>query len=136
MFLIVKKPDNATVQEVSEAFDLSYNHLNKVNQKLVKIGAVKSTRGKGGGIQITEEGENLTLDQIVKLLENYEEVASCVGTNHAADCKLASNCFLRAIFKLALEDFYKRLRQYRIKDLVKTDQMSLYQELLKIQKEV
>jgi len=81
---------------------------------LSKLELIKTVRGKYGGIEITEKGEELTLDELIILLEPRKEVAQCIGSKNLVPCRLASDCKLRGIFQSAKEDFYANLRQYKI----------------------
>ena len=118
IYLLMNKSERVKVRDIADYFTISTHHLNKVVQKLSKHELVKTMRGKHGGIMITEKGELLHVDELIKLLEPREEVAQCLGSKNLVPCALAESCKLRGIFSGAKQDFYSHLRQYQIKDLV------------------
>jgi len=63
MYLMIHKSEKSKIQDIADYFTISTHHLNKVVQKLSKLELIKTVRGKYGGIEITEKGEELTLDE-------------------------------------------------------------------------
>ena len=118
IYLQMQEPEKARVQDIADFFGLSSNHLNKVVQQLAKLELVKTIRGKNGGVEISEKGKDITLDQLVMLLEPHEEVAQCEGSNSLVPCRLAPSCKLRGIFGEARQEFFKHLSKYKVRDLV------------------
>ena len=65
-------------------FELSANYLNKIVQQLAKYELVITTRGKNGGVEISAQGEEISVDQLIIILEPREEVAQCdIFISHA-----------------------------------------------------
>ena len=118
MYLMMHKSEKTRVQEIADFFELSANHLNKIVQQLAKHELVITTRGKNGGVEISAQGEEISLDQLIVILEPREEVAQCMGSKSIMPCRLAGDCKLRGIFGGAREAFFEHLRKYKIKDLI------------------
>ena len=55
--------------DISEAIDVSYDHLSKVLQTLVKHGILISRKGKSGGFVLAVFPEKLQLKQIYEAIE-------------------------------------------------------------------
>ena len=118
LYLLMNKEKRVKVQDIADYYSASLNHFNKVVQKLSKLGYIKTSRGKNGGVLITQEGEEVTLDKLILQMEPPEELAQCSGGSSHVECRLASHCKLRQVFQSAQTGFYAHLRDYKIKDLV------------------
>lgn len=118
MYLLMHESEKSKVLDIADYFGLSINHLNKVVQQLAKHELVITTRGKNGGVEISKKGAEITVDQLIILLEPREEIAQCMGGKNLVPCRLAGDCKLRGVFGVAREVFYEHLRQYKIKDLI------------------
>lgn len=111
-------PDQViATRAIAEKYEISVNHLNKVSQRLVSLGFVASTRGKGGGIQLIPSSMELKLGEIISLLEPQIELAQCSGGGGIAPCVLSSMCQLRDILANAQREFWNHLNQYTLRDL-------------------
>jgi len=50
MYLAICTDKLVTLQEVSDRFAISKNHLVKISHELTKIGLIESVRGRNGGV--------------------------------------------------------------------------------------
>jgi Rrf2 family nitric oxide-sensitive transcriptional repressor len=117
--LQLKPNERMTTREIAELFGISVNHLNKVSQKLVRMGLLTASRGRGGGVELAPGTSEQKVGDLMKQLDPDEEVAQCRGGGTLAPCKISPACRLRSIFAEAKEAFWKSLNQYTIADLVK-----------------
>ena len=116
MFLQVAPGGSATVRDVSEAYDISANHLAKVAQSLVARGWVESRRGRGGGLVLAEDTPSLRLGALVQELEP-DALVECHTSE--STCPIEPACKLKGIFSEGLQAFYEALNRYTLADLAK-----------------
>jgi Rrf2 family nitric oxide-sensitive transcriptional repressor len=101
--------------ELAEEFGLSRHHLAKIVQKLAQGGILHTRRGGGGGAMLARPADQVTLAQIVRLLEEGQPLVECFakdGNLCSIDghCRLktrlhhAENAFLTALDKSTLAD--------------------------------
>lgn len=102
---------------VAEVYGVSPNHMNKVSQHLVKLGLLNATRGRGGGVKLSEVAREWRLGDLVRQLEPSGEIAQCSGNSTVQPCRIAPACHLRSIFAGATMAFYSHLNQYKVGDL-------------------
>ena len=69
MFLALNRDRLATIPEIAAAYDISGNHLMKVVHQLARAGVIESIRGKGGGIRLAHEPQDIRLGQIIRASE-------------------------------------------------------------------
>ena len=115
MYLAVNPGALAKIKDISTVYKVSQNHLVKVVHKLVLLGYVHSTRGRGGGVILAKNPKAISVGEIVKKMENSIEIIDCKKEN----CPLMSNCLLKRALNVATNDFLSSLDKQTIHDLVK-----------------
>jgi len=125
IYLQLHREVKCPIGDIARAFGVSFNHLNKVSQQLVRMGLVESSRGHGGGVMIRPEALERRIGDIMRELEPSEEVSKCMGAKNLPVCPVASLCSLRCMFAEAQEAFWASLNQYTVRDLVEGKQVEL-----------
>src|SRR6201986_4502700 len=54
LYLAVRPEGLATIQDISDSYGISKNHLMKVVQRLAELGWVETVRGRNGGLRLYE----------------------------------------------------------------------------------
>jgi len=103
-----------TIAEISTQFGIPRNHMMKVAGKLARDGWIRAMRGRVGGISLARHPSEMRLGQIVRALEGEKELVEC----DKLDCRLSSNCGLRAVLGKAHTAFYAALDEYTLEDIV------------------
>ena len=118
MFLALSRDRLATIPEIAAAYDISENHLMKVVHQLARSGVIESVRGKGGGVRLAREPEDIRIGQIVRTSEGTAPVVECLS-NDPDPCRIAPVCKLAAALSRAINAFYVTLDEYTLADLAK-----------------
>lgn len=87
----------------------------KVVTSLVKGGFLVSVRGKGGGLRLADNPENINIGAVVRHLEPMQ-VVECMGDNN--ECLITPSCRLTGIITGAIKAFFNHLDQYSLQDLL------------------
>jgi Rrf2 family nitric oxide-sensitive transcriptional repressor len=101
---------------------LSYHHVAKVAQSLIREGFLKSRRGRSGGVELARSPEEITVGEVVRALERGLQLADCAGCALRGDCSTsplladALAAFLDVLDRSTLADAARR--QYRPGDPV------------------
>lgn len=117
MFLALNRDRLATIPEIAAAYDISENHLMKVVHQLARAGIIESLRGKGGGIRLAREPEDIRLGQIVRASEGGAPIVECLSDDGGA-CRISPACRLTAILVRAFDALFATLDEYTLADLV------------------
>lgn len=118
MYLAMRRGEPATIQEVSDRFAVSKNHMVKISHQLTKAGLIESTRGRNGGVCLAHPPENITVEEALRATENNFDLVECFDAtqNH---CVISEVCKLNGILGAARAAFFDVLRQVSLADLVK-----------------
>ena len=100
---------------IAETYNISKSHLMKVVTSLVKGGFLVSVRGKGGGLRLADNPENINIGAVVRHLEPMQ-VVECMSDNN--ECLITPSCRLTGIITGAIKAFFNHLDQYSLQDLL------------------
>ena len=121
------------IAEIAKTYDISKSHLMKVVAALVKGGFLHSVRGKGGGLRLGKEPEQIRVGDVVRLTEPMV-IAECFGENN--ECIISPHCRLANILNSGLKLFLTHLDNYTLADLLNAGtQKILYRIDMQIQPE-
>lgn len=118
IYLGHKGDELSTINEISEIYGVSENHLMKIVHGLGKLGYVTTLRGKGGGLKLGRSPGEIRIGQVVRDTEETLDLVECFAHDYGGDCRLAANCKLKSVLADAQQAFFDSLDQYTLKDLV------------------
>lgn len=76
-FLSAKSPDSVNTGQIAAATEVPPAYLAKVLQSLRKAGIVRSQRGRGGGISLARQPEDLTILEVVNAVDPIRRIRKC-----------------------------------------------------------
>jgi Rrf2 family nitric oxide-sensitive transcriptional repressor len=118
IYLGSKEPEKlSTIQEISDAYNISKNHLTKVVFELGKAGFIQTVRGRGGGIRLADAPQNINIGMVVRQMEDDFHLVECFDLEHNR-CPIAPICGLRGVLGKALHAYLAVLDQYTLEDLL------------------
>ncbi|UOO81158.1 Rrf2 family transcriptional regulator [Uruburuella testudinis] len=100
---------------IADTYGISKSHLMKVVTALVKGGFLTSMRGKGGGLKLACEPEQINIGAVVRHMEPMQMV-ECMGPNN--DCLISPNCRLAGIIGGGIKAFLNYLDGFTLADLL------------------
>ncbi len=112
-----------TSKEIAEAIGIPYNHVSKAVLELRNRGALDVSRGRNGGARITETGLNITVGELLRSLDDQQDIVECVSGDHT--CPLIAGCTLRGALNRAREAFYGELDHLSVKQLSSNNTLNL-----------
>lgn len=119
LMFLASHPDRlCSVREIAEHYGISRNHLVKVVHRLAQVGYIVSSKGKGGGIRLAGNPNELKLGDLVQRLEPNMHIVECFS-KELNKCKITNSCKLKHYLYEANMDFIKTLNNYSLEDAVK-----------------
>jgi Rrf2 family transcriptional regulator, nitric oxide-sensitive transcriptional repressor len=111
--------ERAQVKDIAGAYQISFNHLQKIVHDLGKKGLLHTTRGKNGGITLAVSPTTVNLGELVRELEVFDLV-ECF--NEDGQCLIRCSCKLKSVLHQAKAAFLAVLDQYTLDDLLENKQ--------------
>ncbi|MBF0457166.1 MAG: RrF2 family transcriptional regulator [Nitrospirae bacterium] len=111
-----------TVKTISEKQDVSVAFLEQILGKLRKAGLIRSVKGPGGGYMLKAAPEEISIEEILLVLEGPISITACVTQearlDKAGGCVKADHCVIQHLWKALgrqIEDF---LNTITLRDLL------------------
>lgn len=105
-----------TIAEVARVYGISEAHLMKITHQLGLGGWIETVRGKGGGMRLAREPDQINLGELVRSVEPDFALVECLGVGDV--CSLSGNCGLTEVFSDALDAFMARLDAVTLADVL------------------
>jgi len=100
------------IKEISEKEKIPFDFLEKIISELQEAGLVEAKRGIQGGYFLTKKPKQITVGEIVRVLESTVPV-SCLG------CQMAGACSTKDVWKKVQDSLDSTLDSVTLKDLIK-----------------
>jgi len=118
MYLGVRGRENlVTIQEIANAYQISKNHLMKVTHDLGKHGYIETIRGRGGGIRLALEPDQINIGDVVRKTEDDFHLVECFNPEGNL-CKISPECRLKFALHEALKAYLAVLDTYTLADVL------------------
>ena len=119
IYLAVAGESGGTIPEIASAHAISENHLRKVVGRLVDLGYVEATRGRGGGLRLALAPSQISIGAAMRKLEADFALVDCMGSN-PEQCAITGCCGLQRIFQESLRAWLQVLDRYTLADAIKS----------------
>ncbi len=116
IYLGLKDDGRVTIKEISEAYNISRNHLMKVVSLLTRKGYVDARRGPGGGIALARAADEIVIADVVRDMEDDLNMVECFCAD--GSCMIKPVCELKAALRKALKAYLQTLEGYTLSDLL------------------
>ena len=116
MYLALRPERQVTINDISEAYGISNNHLMKVVHQLALSGDVATMRGQRGGLRLGRPAAQINVGAVVRRTEPDLHLAACFA--EAGCCAIQAECVLTTALTEALAAFLAVLDRYTLADLV------------------
>ena len=119
MFLATRS-GRANVADVATLFGISQHHVAKVVNSLARAGYIRSIRGIGGGIELAVPPQEISIGQVIAIIEGNLHLLDCVGTDDS--CVIHTFCKLKTVLAEAERVQREFLHGVTLADVVPTRQ--------------
>ncbi|EJU11462.1 BadM/Rrf2 family transcriptional regulator [Sphingomonas sp. LH128] len=102
--------DLSSIAEIAQTYDISRNHLMKVVQDLGQAGFLETVRGRGGGLRLGRQANEITVGEVVRHTETGFQLVDCTN------CIVRTACTLPRVFNEARRAFLDVLDRYTLAD--------------------
>lgn len=117
IYLSINQERTSTITEIADFYQISRNHLVKVVHNLSLKGYINSSRGKGGGLVLAHNPEDINVGMVVRDTEPNFHIVDCFNDKTSA-CSVEPICQLKGILGEAIKQFLAVLDGYNISDML------------------
>jgi len=107
-----------TIHAIAKRQEISERYLEQLLIPLKQSGLVKSVRGSQGGYILGRAPEEISVGDIIRVLEGPLSPVDCVSEQNPDDCKRADICVTRTVWTKVRDCIAEVLDSYSLQDLV------------------
>ena len=107
------------IGEVAKRQNISVKYLEQIIRPLKEAELVFSVRGPKGGHVLARSADEISLGEIVRLLESQVDLVECVS--NPENCEMSDDCRVRFAWQEATQAIYDTLDSITLHDLLKED---------------
>lgn len=107
--------------DVAKRQNISVKYLEQLILKLKKAGLVDSQRGPFGGHMLAKPPNEITIGDIVRILEGSSAITDCAEMDDklCAECNRGGDCLSRWVWVEASKVMFDRLDQITVESIIK-----------------
>jgi Rrf2 family transcriptional regulator, cysteine metabolism repressor len=106
-----------SLKEVAQKQQLSETYLEQLIAHLKKAGLVTSVRGAQGGYELIRKPEEITVGEIIRVLEGPLAPSECV-VDDEPECSKAEYCVTRLLWEKIMESINNVIDSITLNDMV------------------
>jgi len=116
---IAQHYDEGPIQigDIAKRQDISVKYLEQLIIPLKKANYVNSVRGPKGGHMLAKPPEEITVGEIVKVLEGEINLTRCIENPDV--CNRSNSCLTRGVWEMATRAVYNKLNSITLSDMIK-----------------
>ena len=111
--------NRVTINQISESYDISKNHLMKVVSNLTRMELVVAQRGPGGGISLNRLPKDIGLNEVISITEKHLPEPNAVNSFEPSDQNPDDR--LSDYLQQALQVYLHTLSQFTLADVLNTN---------------
>lgn len=105
------------LKSIAERQDISEHYLEQLISSMRKAGLVKSERGAQGGYQLTKRPSEITVGDVLRVLEGPLGLVDCILENNAAVCSKSDRCITRLVWEKIKDSITKTVDSITLQDM-------------------
>ena len=109
----------AMISEIARACEVPRSFLAKILQRLARAGVVRSHRGAGGGFQLVRNAGELSLRDVVEIMQGPVALNTCAVAKDR--CSRSGECIVHPVWIRASADVGKLLEKYTFQKLLREE---------------
>ena len=106
------------IRDIAKSQQISEKYISRLVISLRKSGMIRSVRGVNGGFHIAKKPEDITLLDVIEVMEGPLSIVDCVSTPKR--CKLSENCAPREVWCKLNDDIRGLMRGTTLADILAT----------------
>jgi Rrf2 family cysteine metabolism transcriptional repressor len=106
------------LNNIADREGISEGYLEQLMMPLKRAGIVKSVRGAQGGYLLSKAPKDVTVGEIIRVLEGPIAPVACVNEDFPEACERSSSCVTKLVWAKVRDSISEVLDSYSLEDLV------------------
>ena len=106
------------IRDIAKSQQISEKYISRLVIALRKAGMIRSVRGVNGGFHIAMKPEDITLLDVIEVMEGPLSIVNCVSMPKR--CRMSDNCAPREVWCKLNEEIRDLMRQTTLADILAT----------------
>lgn len=107
-----------SIQSIAARQNISDSYLEQLMAKLKKAGLVTSSRGASGGYRLGRPASEISVGDILRVLEGGLEAVDCPGNEGTGDCQGSDMCVARYVWKRMNDSITQAVDTMMLEELI------------------
>ncbi len=108
-----------TANDMAKKLGITYHYLNKLVSHIKRSGLIESVKGPAGGYRLSKSAEDITLYDIIQIMEGDILINHCLEEDGYCSRNAAQTCPVQKIFASVQYELVTSLKSHRISDIWK-----------------
>lgn len=110
-----------SLTSIAQRQEISVSYLEQLMAKLKRAGLVESVRGAGGGYRIAKPADEISVGDVLRVLEGDLTPVECAGIddNTSSHCSSSSQCVSKIVWKRINDSINEAVDSIYIGELVR-----------------
>lgn len=116
---VYSENESVSIQSIATRQNISVGYLEQLVALLKKAELVKSSRGAGGGYRLGRPADEISVGDILRVLEGGLEAVKCPGNEEDGNCQDADFCVARYVWKRINDSIADAVDNLMLGELIK-----------------
>lgn len=117
------KDQPVSLKSIATAQNIPIRYLENIMTRLVSAGIVRSIRGRGGGFILKKDPNNITIYEVLQVLEDTLAPIPCI--ENPTSCKRYSICGSKDFLEEAYISFVSIIKNHTIKEVSENETLKI-----------
>jgi len=114
------------IADIAKDQGISVKYLEQIALSLKKAGIIETVRGRGGGHRLARPPDEISLDEIIAVLEGGRHLVRCLSPS--GSCSRASQCAPRLVWQELSQTLFHKLSLWTLGDLLRVEELLMEKE--------
>lgn len=121
-YLLQHEGQLTRASELAEHLGITYQYVFKIIARLKEAGLIESEQGRWGGYKMVMDANDITLYDIIRIMEGNIYVNRCLEPDGYCSRLAASTCSVHKIFASLQNEIISLLKSKKMSDIGKLEQ--------------
>ena len=112
------KDEIITAKQISNKFNIPYELLAKILQKLKKEKILESNQGVNGGYKLIKQLNEISLSNLIDIIEGKLAIVECLHEKDINDCFISDTCNIKSPINKMQYELENLLKHKMVSDFV------------------